>query len=184
MIAPTTTAISTMAPAAWIARHDTLPVVSWDDGDGFDPRSDYVETYWLSVLGPSSILALRRLTDWLEDNPSGIVIALEDLALSLGLGHGTSRHSAIVRTLDRLVGFGVAKVDWDAYAVRSTIPALTARQLRRLPAYLAERHDRDLTALRTTTDAGRKPLHPKDLNCTAPASLRPVAHLNEGSRPR
>ena len=153
-MAPTTAPISTTAPATWITEHDALPIVSWDDGDGFDPRSDYVETYWLSVLGPSSILALRRLTDWLEDNPSGIVIALEDLALSLGLGHSTSRHSAIVRTLDRLVGFGVAKVDWDAYAVRSAIPPLTARQLRRLPAYLAERHDRDLIAQRTSTSAG------------------------------
>lgn len=148
-MAPTATLISTIAPAAWITEQDVLPIVSWDDGDGFDPRSGYVETYWLSILGPSSILTLRRFTEWLNDSPSGIVIALEDLAQSLGLGHSTSRQSAVVRTLDRLVAFGVAKIDWDAYAVRSAIPPLTARQVCRLPAYLAERHERDLAALRT-----------------------------------
>ena len=148
-MATTTTPTSSTATAAWIAEHHALPIVSWDDTGGLDPRSDYVETYWLAVLGPSSVLALRRLTDWLDGNPSGVVIALEDLALSLGLGHSTSRNSAIVRTLDRLVSFGVAKIEWDTYAVRSTIPPLNVRQTRRLPAYLAERHARDLADIHT-----------------------------------
>jgi hypothetical protein len=153
---PVMTTTTELAPtAAWIAAHDALPVVSWEsEGDGFDPRSAYVETYWLAVLGPSSILTLRRLTDWLEDTPSGVVVALEELALSLGLGHGTGRNAPVVRTLDRLVGFGVARIAWDAYAVRATIPALTARQVRRLPRYLAERHDHDLDTLRSAPTAG------------------------------
>lgn len=148
----TTTPIET---ARWISEHDPLPVIVYDhsaaDRTGFDPRSPYVETYWLSVLGPSSILAARRMADWLENQPSGIVIALEDLAHSLGLGHATGRHAPVVRTLDRLVMFGLAQIAWDAYAVRRTIPPLSPRQLGRLPAYLVERHDADLRAM--TADA-------------------------------
>lgn len=143
-----TTNTQPTTPAAWIAGHDALPVVSWRDGEGVDPRSAYVETYWLSILGPSSVLALRRMTDWLEDNPSGIVVGLEDLAQSLGLGHGTGRHAPVVRTLDRLIGFGIAQIAWDAYAVRSAVPPLTSRLANRLPAYLAERHKDDLDELR------------------------------------
>jgi hypothetical protein len=77
-----------------------------------------------------------------------VVVGLEQLALSLGLGHGTGRNAPVVRTLHRLVGFGVARIAWDAYAVRATIPPLSASQLRRLPRYLAERHDHDLDAAR------------------------------------
>ena len=28
---------------------------------GFDPRSGYVEDYWLGILGPSTVWLLRRL---------------------------------------------------------------------------------------------------------------------------
>ena len=129
----------------WLLAHDPLPVVWQDDARvGFDPRSVYVETYWLAVLGPSAILAVRRLSDWLEDRPSGIEISVGDLAASLGLGHGSSRHAPIIRTLERLVLFGIARVQWDTYAVRRTIAPLAPRQQNRLPGYLAVRHDSDL----------------------------------------
>ena len=129
----------------WLLEHDPLPVVWQDDARvGFDPRSVYVETYWLAVLGPSAILAVRRLSDWLEDRPSGIEISVGDLAASLGLGHGSGRHAPIIRTLERLVLFGIARVQWDTYAVRRTIAPLAPRQQNRLPGHLAVRHDSDL----------------------------------------
>lgn len=134
--------------STWVAQHDPLPIVAWRDpvidAAGFDPRSDYVETYWLAVLGPSCILAGRRFADWLETCPSGIEIALEDLARSLGLGGGTGRHAAVIRTLDRLVSFGMASVTTDALAARLAYPPLARRQLARLPGYLADRHATDL----------------------------------------
>ena len=41
-----------------------LGVLPWHDpsveADGFDPRSPYVETFWLPLLGPSTTLLLRR----------------------------------------------------------------------------------------------------------------------------
>ena len=42
----------------------TLPIRPWPDplieALGFDPRSAYVEQYWLGILGPSTTWLLRR----------------------------------------------------------------------------------------------------------------------------
>ena len=136
---------NTLETASWIMQRDSLSVV-WCDEDaaGFDPRSVYVETYWLAVLGPAATLAIRRLSDWLDDQVSGIDIAVVDLAASLGLGRSTGRHAPIIRTLERLVLFGVARIEWDSFALKRRIPALSPRHQRRLPGYLAVRHDGDV----------------------------------------
>ena len=44
-------------PPSIIIRPWLDPVV---DDDGFDPRSRYVEVFWLGVLGPPTIHFLRR----------------------------------------------------------------------------------------------------------------------------
>ena len=145
------TATSTQTDtAAWIIGHDPLPIGALNDpaiAVGFDARSAYVERYWLAVLGPSALLALRRVADWLDDRPSGIEMSLEDLARTLGLGRRTGRHAAIVRTLRRLTEFDIATVAGDRYAVRSLLPPLSIRYRRRLPRYLAERHTAELRRL-------------------------------------
>ena len=152
-----TTTATGAETAKWISEHETLPVV-WNDPTldvvGFDPRSPYVEIYWLAVLGPSSIVAVRRLADWLDGKPSGIEITLEDLAQSLGLGRSIGRYSPIVRTLQRLLMFGLAAIAWDAYALRRTIAPLSVRQQRHLPGFLAARHDDDLRRLAAEADLG------------------------------
>jgi hypothetical protein len=62
----------------WLVAHEPLPVVALIDPAvdslGFDARSAYVETYWLAVLGPSCVLAGRRLVAWLEAEPAGFEI--------------------------------------------------------------------------------------------------------------
>ncbi|MGP8181174.1 MAG: hypothetical protein ACLP1E_10420, partial [Acidimicrobiales bacterium] len=65
--------------------HD--PVI---DEVGHDPRSAYVETFWLAVLGPSTTWLLRHLTIRLEESPEGIELDVEDTARSLGLGERMS----------------------------------------------------------------------------------------------
>lgn len=149
--------IPTTETAGWISEHNPLPVVAHDEpsdaADGFDPRSSYVETYWLAVLGPSSIMAARRMADWLDGQPSGIVIGLEEFGQSLGLGNGSGRAAPVVRTLDRLVMFGFAQIAWDAYALRRTVPPLPARHRRRLPGYLLEQHHQDLTRMAADVSA-------------------------------
>jgi hypothetical protein len=127
----------------WIVHHDPLQVVRLDEGprrERFDVRDAYVERYWLPVLGPSCVLALRRLADALEQSPHGLEIPLGALARSVGLGSGVGRCSPIVRTLTRLDDFGFAHAACDEYAVRVTAPPLSRSQVRRLPDFLAELH--------------------------------------------
>src|SRR5580693_4064481 len=93
--APTRAAPHTHSPTI-------LRVVTWEDAadDGqFDPRSRYVERFWLSVLGPSAVWILRRLADGLDDRPDGFDLDLDDLAGHLGLGRSTSRHAPLRRAI-------------------------------------------------------------------------------------
>src|SRR6266446_3083079 len=93
----------------WLTGHDPLGIVAWEDPVverlGHAPRSVYVETYWLPVLGPSATWALRRLTAWLDAEPAGYELSLSELGRELGLGAGTGRHAVVIRTLGRLVAF-------------------------------------------------------------------------------
>ena len=136
---------------AWIADHDPLHVVALADPVidqlGHDVRSEYVETYWLPILGPSATWAARRLVDWLADADE-VEVPLEPLGRSLGLGGGVANHSPVVRTLARLVDFGMAATGGNVYAIRRRFPPLAARHVERLPHYLVECHQRDLEAAR------------------------------------
>jgi hypothetical protein len=130
----------------WLVVHDPLPVRAWIDRivdtTGVDARSAYVETYWLALLGPSCVLAARRLVAWLDAEPAGFEISLKSLAGTLGLGSGTGRRAAVVRTLARLVDFHLARVD-QTFAIRRRFPLLSARQVARLPDQLAAAHALD-----------------------------------------
>src|SRR3954452_19967819 len=76
---------------------------------GHDPRSAYVERFWLGILGPSTVLLIRRLAQDLEDHPDGFTIDLVDTAKSLGVGMRGGRQSPFMRTIDRVCRFGVAR---------------------------------------------------------------------------
>ena len=142
----------------WLTQHDPLHVVGWSDpvvdALGHDPRSSYVETYWLPVLGPSCTLAARRIADWLEAEPDGFELALGPFARALGLGEGHGRHAPINRTLGRLVGFGMAGCGGSTFAVRRRFPPLAARQIERLPEHLALQHAAELARTRSTGGRG------------------------------
>src|SRR4051812_30166844 len=129
----------------WLTEHDPLHVVAWPDAVverfGHAPRSVYVETYWLPILGPSATWAMRRLTAWLDAEPGGYDLQLCDLGRELGLGSGTGRNASLIRTLARLVAFGMATPLGDALAVRRMLAPLTRKQVRSLPDSLAARHD-------------------------------------------
>src|SRR5690349_3340775 len=84
---------------------DSLTIRPWPDAVidtvGIDPRSSYVETFWLGVLGPSTTWLLRRLVNGLEASPAGYDLDLTDTARQLGLGDKGGRHSPFVRALTR-----------------------------------------------------------------------------------
>lgn len=132
------------APMRWIAEHDPLQVVQLNDPVidvlGHDARSVYVETYWTPVLGPTSLMLLRRIAGLLEASPDGFPLPLGPTAAALGIGHRGGINSPMTRTLARLVTFGMASIQGDAYAVRRTLPPLARRHVMRLPGHLVERH--------------------------------------------
>jgi len=112
------------------------------DSLGHDPRSHYVETYWLGILGPSTTWLLRRLVAGLEVNTDGFELDLADTARCLGLGDKGGRHSPFVRALGRLVQFDLAQSQGLVLSVRRKVPPLNRRQVMRLPASLQDEHRR------------------------------------------
>ena len=141
-----------MAPLQdWLVEHDPLRVVPLTDpiiDRRGRPVSDaYVETYWLPILGPSALWALRRIGGWLIDCPDGFAMPHGPLASELGLGHRRGRHSPMIRTLARLVMFEMAALTPnDELAVRRFVPPLPRRLAVRLPGHLATRHEVEVMA--------------------------------------
>ena len=89
----------------------TFPVMSvrpWPDPlldrFGHDPRSPYVERFWLPVVGPSGTLLVRWLVTAFDDQPDGYVLDLTDAALALGLiRHGEGPSVNFQRSLERVI---------------------------------------------------------------------------------
>lgn len=72
----------------WLIANPVRTIRPWRDEvieqQGFDARHAYVETYWLPVLGPSTVSALRWFADWLDNRPAGARVDLIDLGALLG----------------------------------------------------------------------------------------------------
>jgi hypothetical protein len=134
-------------------QHTTFRAMPWNDPVvdlvGFDATSAYIELCWLPTLGPSATWMLRRLAAGFKANPDGYQVDLVQLASALGLGANAKpgRHSPAVRSLQRLVMFGMARpVDDSTLEVRRRIPPLALRQVHRLSAPLQQAHERILAA--------------------------------------
>jgi hypothetical protein len=122
-----------------------IHVMPWPDpvldAIGHDPRSWYVETFWLPTLGPTALLLMRHLADRFEQNPKGVDLPVAETAAALGLGARESRQSPLIRSLVRLQQFELACSDGDTtIAVRTTLPPVHRRHVRRLPTGLQARH--------------------------------------------
>ena len=95
------------APAA------TLMVVPWHDPIvdtvGFDVRSNYVELFWLNVLGPTATWTLRRLVTGLDRYPLGYELDLAETASMLGLAYSAGTSNSFARALQRCQLFGMSQ---------------------------------------------------------------------------
>lgn len=111
------------------------------DNLGHDPRSPYVERYWLPILGPSATWLVRRLAGSLDERPDGFELDPSEWAVELGLGMRGGRHSPFWRSIDRACRFGAARRHGEVLAVRRRLPPLTSHQVERLPPGLRQRHD-------------------------------------------
>src|SRR5260370_32937424 len=96
--------VTTMEPLVTF-ECDTLTLRPWADevidSLGFDPRSVYVERFWLGILGPSTTWLLRRVASAFDLAPGGFALDLAEPAQALGLGDKAGRHSPFARALWR-----------------------------------------------------------------------------------
>lgn len=147
---------------------DTLTVRPWHDPVidvlGQHPCSSYVETFYLGILGPSTTWLLRHLVTTLEAaGEDGFTLELKETARRLGLGERGGRNSPLLRTMGRLLRFGLARLEYDGdvdvegdvdevaldgdvvvtgLGVRTRVPPLTRPQVARLPELLQVAHAR------------------------------------------
>jgi hypothetical protein len=122
----------------------TDPVV---DRLGYDPRSAYVESFWLPILGPSTTWFLRLVAARLAASPGRVTLEVTETARQLGLGDANGPHAAFGRTVKRCVDFDMASWrDPTQLAVRTKLPPLARRHLLRLTPGLRERHEQFLLA--------------------------------------
>lgn len=129
-----------------------LHVVPWRDevveARGFGPRSMYVETCWLPVMGPTATFLYRRLGSWAAHNPDGLTVDLQQVSESLGLGDAMGRHSRIGKALGRLARYQAARWGGDELQVRTALPPLPLRLLKGLDANTKGWHERYTAAPR------------------------------------
>jgi hypothetical protein len=123
----------------------TLAIRPWPDPIidtlGHDPRSVYVERFWLPTLGPTSLLLLRRIAAGLHEHPDGITVEVAELSQALGVGFRDGNSSPVMRSMDRLIQFDLACGESDTgYAVRRTVPPVNRRHVGRLPSRLQDEH--------------------------------------------
>ena len=122
-----------------------VQVVPWDDPvvdrRGHDPRSAYVEQFWLSVLGPTATWLLRRLVAGFDHHPAGYELVVADAARGLGLSVSKGMASPFAKALQRCVMFGVVNRLSERWIVRRRVPPISQRHLLRLPPALQRAHE-------------------------------------------
>jgi hypothetical protein len=134
-----------MPDAITLSQAPTITIRPWIDPvvdeHGYDPRSRYVETFWLGVLGPTATWMVRRLAAGLDQHPQGYEADLVVLAKEMGLGFETGRITPFTRGLHRCVMFGLAHAIPGGLAVRRRVPAVAHRHLKRMPESVRAAHE-------------------------------------------
>ena len=136
-----------------------LMVVPWHDpvvdSVGYEVRSQYVELFWLNVLGPTATWILRRLVLGFDRYPLGYELDLAETASALGLSYTLGTANAFMRSLNRCVLFGVSQPTEGGLAVRRRVPPVATRHLMRMPPHLRQAHQQ--WSLPDHTDLVRRP---------------------------
>lgn len=127
------------------AAPDCVTITPWIDPvvdeTGHDPRSSYVERFWLSTLGPTATWLLRRLVDGFDEHPDGYILDLAVTAQSLGLTYSRGQSSPFAKAFHRCVMFGLAHHCSTGYVVRRRVPDVARRHLLRMPDELRLAHE-------------------------------------------
>lgn len=133
---------------------------------GFPLDHPYLEQCWTPILGPTSIVLLRRIPQLWREHDLSVEIPTGDLAASIGLGRSSGRSGPMWRSLDRVSRFRFAQAAGPGeFDVFTELPPVTGRQLERLPAWNRRRHDELLGAhLEHLAVAHRRPPSPSDVS--------------------
>lgn len=126
---------------------DQVLVRPWHDETvdqiGHDPRSRYVERFWLGLLGPSVVCFLRHVADRFEAAPLGFELDIGLCATSIGLGIPRGPNASFPRMLNRCRQFKmVTVVGPTTIAVRRMLPPLNYKQVLKLAPQLQAQHER------------------------------------------
>ena len=128
-----------------LIHHGRMMITPWHDESvsqhGFPTLSRYVEWYWLPILGPTALLALRRMVSAFEWYSNGYESHVEELASSLGLTYTEGTHNPFTRAVSRLMYFGVVRGTAHSLAVRTHLPLVPTTHLQRLHPGLRASHD-------------------------------------------
>ncbi len=166
-----------------IANSNVITLIPWVDKRfdviGFDPRSAYVEQFWLATLGPATTWFLRHCADLL-DHTTCTPLNLEEAAATLGIKHEGGVGSAMVRTVARACRFRTARIVGDStLSVRRRLPQISKRQLQRLPSPARHQHQEYLSA---TCNLGVLARHQHRASHLALSLLRCGDTINETER--
>lgn len=133
---------------------------------GFPLDHPYLEQCWTPILGPTSVVLLRRIPQLWREHDLTVEIPTGELAASIGLGKSHGRHGAMWRSLDRISRFRFAEPSGPGEIdVFTEFPPVGQRQLERLPAWNRRRHDELLGAhLDHLAVAHRSTARPTDIS--------------------
>lgn len=133
-----------LAPHRFSTDEQTVMVLPWHDpivdAVGYEARSQYVELFWLNVLGPTATWTLRRLVTGLDRYPLGYEMDLGETANMLGLAYGIGTSNSFTKALQRCMLFGVSQQVPGGLAVRRKVPPVAGRHLARMPDALRAMH--------------------------------------------
>lgn len=140
--------------------------------NGFEVASEYVEKWWISLIGPSSVAVLRFCAREIPLDGNYHRVESKEFARRLGLA-AKGRRSSLFKTLERLAHFGFIAFDHlDATTLSITVwthcPGVPPGSSRRW-SRAAQREHFDVMAAR----AGRNPP-------TSPQPIRPPTEPHDG----
>ena len=115
--------------------------------------SDYVETFYLPLIGPSATMMLRAF-GWIYTPIAGITatpttnVPIDVFAQSLGLagratGEPTRRFRDVLARLERPYRL-IERTGPDSLTVAALVPTLTPGRIAKLPAHLQHLHSQHL----------------------------------------
>jgi hypothetical protein len=121
-----------------------LRIAPWIDAEidkrGFPARSNYVEWFWLPVLGPTAIVLFWWLQSVLDIDRE-FSMTLDARGRDMGLGTSESKHSPLRRAISQLVRFGLAKRGASGQLlVRRFAPPIPQVHVERFPPHVQEIH--------------------------------------------